>query len=523
MVGFREGDDAAEAGRVDDVEGQAQVVGDALEGPREDDVGAEDAEGVGGLADLVAVEVFAGRDPGAGAAGDLVEAEAEMLGQAGGEDAVLGAVADDGRGEDGDVSAAGGLGEAEKDGDLAGEVKREGGGEEGGPDREGRDSRSGRGPGGGGGAAEMAGAPDAAVRRWPEYPALSRTAARSCGHLDGGRVARGDVLGQGLFEDGGAAGGRAGREEGEGFRLAVDDVVGERVFGRAVERELPGEHLVEDDAERPDVGAGVDVLAAELFGRHVGDGADGAAGAGQAGLAGDLGQAEVGDAGRPVLGDEDVGRLDVAVDDAARVGGGQAVGDLGGDGQGLGRGQGAALDLGPQALAAAEGHGDEHAPVLALADLVDGADVRVVEDGGGLGLVDEALAGLGVVDELRGQELEGDGAAELEVVGLVDDAHAAAADLAEEAIFAGDDGAGEDAAGERVDGRGEGGRIGGRGGGGGGGAEGRGRRRRGRSGGPGGRVRRGEQGGAAPAVAGRVRIRGTTFGAFHCRHLSPLG
>ena len=107
----------------------------------------------------------------------------------------------------------------------------------------------------------------------------------------------------------------------------------------------------------------------------------------------------------------------------------------------------------------AEGHGDEHAAVLAFSDLVDGADVGVVEDRGGLGLVDEALAGLGVVRELGREELERDGAAELEIVGLVDDAHSAPADLAEDAVLAGDNRPGGKAAGERLDGRSERGGI----------------------------------------------------------------
>ncbi len=228
------------------------------------------------------------------------------------------------------------------------------------------------------------------------------------------------------------------------------------MLGCAMKREGAGQHLVKDDAEGPDVGAGVGVLAAQLLGRHVGDGADGAAGVGQAGLAGDLGQAEVGDADRAVGGEEDVGGLDVAVDDAAGVGSGEAVGGLGDDRQGLGWRERTAADPGAQALAAAEGHGDEHAAVLALADVVDRADVGAVEGRGGPGFVDEALAGLGVVGELGREELEGHGAPELEVVGLVDDAHGAAADLSEDAVFAaGDQGAGAEAALERVDGRGE--------------------------------------------------------------------
>ena len=93
-----------------------------------------------------------------------------------------------------------------------------------------------------------------------------------------------------------------------------------------------GGHLVEHDAEREQVGARIDILAARLLGRHVGDGADvvpttlvkcsararlggGAALVGRA-LGRQLGQAEVEHLHLAAAGDEDVGRLDVAMDDA---------------------------------------------------------------------------------------------------------------------------------------------------------------------------------------------------------------
>ena len=178
----------------------------------------------------------------------------------------------------------------------------------------------------------------------------------------------------------------------------------------------------------------------------------------QARLAGDLGQAEIGDPGRPVRRDENVAGLDVPVDDPVLVGRGQAVGDLGGEGQGLGGWERAALDLGPQTFAAAEGHGDEHLPGAALADLVDGADVRVIEDRGRTRLMGEPLPGLGVVNELRGQELEGDGAPELEVVRFVDDTHPAASDLADDAVLLRDHAPYGQASGGRLDGFRNGGR-----------------------------------------------------------------
>ena len=49
------------------------------------------------------------------------------------------------------------------------------------------------------------------------------------------------------------------------------DRVGHRLLREA---RLPGQHLVENDAERPDVAALVDGLASRLLGRHVGDGAE---------------------------------------------------------------------------------------------------------------------------------------------------------------------------------------------------------------------------------------------------------
>ena len=108
-----------------------------------------------------------------------------------------------------------------------------------------------------------------------------------------------------------------------------------------MERSLSREHLVQDRAEREDVAAGVDELAADLLGRHVADGAHDEAGLGarrcrreagraRAGSLGlrELGQAEVEDLHAAVARDEDVLGLQVPVDDALGVGGGESRGDL---------------------------------------------------------------------------------------------------------------------------------------------------------------------------------------------------
>ena len=79
-------------------------------------------------------------------------------------------------------------------------------------------------------------------------------------------------------------------------------------------------------------------------------------------------------------------------------------------------------------------HRHEEAPVR-LVDLVNDADVGMAERGRGLRLVEEARLLFGALDSLRRDELERDGASELRVLGPVDDAHAARAELAEDPVM----------------------------------------------------------------------------------------
>ncbi len=72
---------------------------------------------------------------------------------------------------------------------------------------------------------------------------------------------------------------------------------------------------------------------------------------------------------------------------------------------------------------------DEEGRAFPLADVMQGADVGMVQGGGGAGLALEALESLTVRRVPFGEELQGDGATEPSVLGLVDDAHAPAAKL----------------------------------------------------------------------------------------------
>ena len=100
----------------------------------------------------------------------------------------------------------------------------------------------------------------------------------------------------------------------------------EEPLGRALRivHGAPGERAEHDRADREDVGAPVDLiaLALRLLGRHVRGGAEHDARGG--GRARELGvaqtrEAEVEDLHEPGLRDEEVARLDVAMDDVARV------------------------------------------------------------------------------------------------------------------------------------------------------------------------------------------------------------
>ena len=93
-----------------------------------------------------------------------------------------------------------------------------------------------------------------------------------------------------------------------------------------------------------------------------------------------------------------------------------------------------ARDPVPKRLSLQQFHSDEGSPVR-LVNLVDRADVRMVQRGRSLRLPLEAAEGLCVVGEFVGQKLQGDVATEFQVFRLVNHTHAPAADPAEDAVM----------------------------------------------------------------------------------------
>ncbi len=81
-----------------------------------------------------------------------------------------------------------------------------------------------------------------------------------------------------------------------------------------------------------------------------------------------------------------------------------------------------------QGLAAQHFHDDELlALIFVLGNLVDGADVGMVQSRRGPGFTAKTLQGLGIASQIPGEKFERDAASEVKVLSLVNDSHATAA------------------------------------------------------------------------------------------------
>jgi hypothetical protein len=129
---------------------------------------------------------------------------------------------------------------------------------------------------------------------------------------------------------------------------ALENGIEDNTGSFAAKGQRAGDHFIQDHAEGKEIGAGIQLLAANLFGGHVGDRTEGAAGAGEVlgidflgsqGIAiggrpidgGELGQTKVEDFGMAPGSNKNIGRLDVAVNDTFGVGRIESVGDLNGN------------------------------------------------------------------------------------------------------------------------------------------------------------------------------------------------
>ena len=137
----------------------------------------------------------------------------------------------------------------------------------------------------------------------------------------------------------------------------------------------------------------------------------------------DFGDAEIREHGSAGLGEQNVGGLDVAVDDLLLVGIFQRAGNRGEEPGRLVVGHGMAELLFERAARQVIHHDIRHAILIAV--VVDMHDVGVGELGEGFGLTLEALEHVGALSDVGADDFERDMALQLGVEGFVDRGHAA--------------------------------------------------------------------------------------------------
>ena len=198
---------------------------------------------------------------------------------------------------------------------------------------------------------------------------------------------------------------------------------------RACERRLARERVVEHAAQAVDVGAAVGELrAAGQLGGHVHRPTEGAFHDAHGALLEALGEAQVGELHAAARVEEDVGWLDVAVDEHLLVGVVERLGGLGRNLQPFGHRQMALLaDAVGEAVAIDELHGDE-VEALFLADVEGLHHVGMVELGSGLGFAAEGREEAGVAGGRWRQHLECHPAVQPLLHGFVDRAQPAPPD-----------------------------------------------------------------------------------------------
>jgi hypothetical protein len=190
----------------------------------------------------------------------------------------------------------------------------------------------------------------------------------------------------------------------------------------------PGQELVEDAAERVDVGLLVDGLAASLLGRDVVARSHDRAGDRHPVDVERVGDAEVGHLRPPVAVDQDILGLDVAVDEPVLVREREPAGDLECELDRFARFERPLLVEELLQVHAVDVFEDDELPTVLLAAVDHGDDVRMSELRDRASLAAEALDVGVVARELLVEDLQRNCAFEQLVVRPIDARHAARAD-----------------------------------------------------------------------------------------------
>ncbi len=218
----------------------------------------------------------------------------------------------------------------------------------------------------------------------------------------------------------------------------MQQMTGKNLRAATLKRWMPGQHLIGDDTKRVEVRtrAHSTELGVKLLRGHVGQGTDLLATADLPALRLSLGQAEIHECGMPIGADDDVRRLDIAVQHSLPVSIVECAGHLIQHGQGglqteaLRSGQEIA-----QGPATQELHDDEQ-PALGLNHVMHDDDVGMAELGRCLSLAQETFHELRIHQKLRVDHLERHRSFQHAIPRPVYGAEPATAELGEDFVFA---------------------------------------------------------------------------------------
>lgn len=266
-------------------------------------------------------------------------------------------------------------------------------------------------------------------------------AMKISGEFAGGLIAVGGIFFEALGKDVLEFGGELWIEDARRNRRAVKDGVEEFAGGEFRERTLARGHLVEDETGGVEIGARVEIGAEELFRGHVGKGASERLrfelrlrdGFGKRHA--EPGETEIKDFEAAILSDEEIGGLEIAMNDGVIVGGDESIDKLKGESEEFGFGERADGEALAERLSGNVLHDEKVGAALSV-EIVDGGDVGMIELGERVGFVVETMA-RGIVGDGAGmKKFEGNVTIEMGITGQVNDTHAAAADFALDAVVA---------------------------------------------------------------------------------------
>ena len=223
-----------------------------------------------------------------------------------------------------------------------------------------------------------------------------------------------------------------------GTRRLVQDLEHQGLRPVLLERPAARRHLVEDHAERVNVGAGIPLLAAHLLGRHVGERAEDRPGprqvGGGVGRVQEPGQAEIEDLRHPGRRQHDVSGFQVAMQEAQTVRGLECVTDLRAETHQLVQPHGT-LPQSRLERASRDVFHDEEVQAVLRVEVEDGRNAGVREAGQDVRLAAESVPRGGVRKRAAQEYLDRDVAVEVQIVRAVHLAHAALAERLENAVM----------------------------------------------------------------------------------------